>query len=52
MGRDTFYSVVERFNSSSVRVRKKVNARFLELAVGVNLFGKICRHYVIRKYPA
>ncbi|HPC95659.1 MAG TPA: GNAT family N-acetyltransferase [Sedimentisphaerales bacterium] len=51
MGRDTFYSVVEHFNSPAVRVRRKVNARFLELAVGIDLFGKVRRHYIVRRYP-
>jgi len=51
MGRDTFYSVTHRFNSSAVRFKQKLGARFLWLAVGVNLFGKVRWHAVLRRYP-
>ena len=51
MGRDTFYSVTHRFNSSAVRFKQKLGARFLWLAVGINLFGKVRWHAVLRRYP-
>lgn len=51
MGRDTFYSVTHCFNSSAVRFKQKLGARFLWLAVGINLFGKIRRHAILRRYP-
>ncbi|HRS11759.1 MAG TPA: hypothetical protein P5068_11690 [Sedimentisphaerales bacterium] len=51
MGRNTFYSVTHRFNSSAVRFKQKLGARFLWLGVGINLFGKVRWHAVLRRYP-
>lgn len=50
MGRNTFYSVTHRFNSSAVRFKQKLGARFLSLAVGIDLFSRVKRHYVLRHY--
>ena len=50
MGRDTFYSVTQRFNSPAVRFKKKLGAQFVFLALGVNLFTRVLRHRVIRRY--
>jgi GNAT superfamily N-acetyltransferase len=50
MGRDTFYSVTERFNAPAVRFKQKLGAKFLWLGVGIDLFGKLQRHYILRRY--
>jgi GNAT superfamily N-acetyltransferase len=50
MGRDTFYSVTERFNAPSVRFKQKLGAKFLWLGVGIDLFGKFQRHFILRRY--
>jgi GNAT superfamily N-acetyltransferase len=52
MGRDTFYSVTERSNTSAVRFKQKLGAKFLWLGVGIDLFGKLQRHYILRRYDA
>ena len=50
MGRDTFYSVTERFNAPAVRFKQKLGAKFLWLGVGIDLFGKLQRHFILRRY--
>ena len=48
MGKDTFYSITECFNSPSKRFKSKLGARFLWMGIGLNLKGKFRKHLVIK----
>jgi hypothetical protein len=50
IGRDIFYSATQSFNSSALRLKEKLGGRLLWLAVGIDLFGKVQRHYILRRY--
>lgn len=50
MGRDTLYSISEYFNSSAVKFKKKLNARFLGIYLFITLFKKWKWHFKIREY--
>jgi ribosomal protein S18 acetylase RimI-like enzyme len=52
MGRNTFYSITECFNSSSIAFKRKIGSKFLWLGVGIQLFGKVRRHWILRQYEA
>jgi GNAT superfamily N-acetyltransferase len=52
MGRDKLYSGSDRFNAPAVRFKQKMGVKFLWLGVGIKLFGKVRRHYIIRRYNA
>lgn len=41
MGRNTCYSISEFFNTPSIKFKKKLNARFLELRLEIKLFNKL-----------
>jgi hypothetical protein len=41
MGYDTFYSISEYFNTSSIKFKQKLGAEFLKLIISVTLFNKI-----------
>ena len=50
LGRDTCYSVTESFNTPSIKVKEKLNAKFVFLGLYVNLFKKYRKRWILRKY--
>ena len=50
LGRDTCYSITESFNTSSIRVKEKLNAQFIFLGLYVNLFKKYRKRWVLKRY--
>jgi hypothetical protein len=51
MGRDTFYSITEFFNSASFRFKQKLDAKAVFLGVYIALFGKWYQSlWVVRRY--
>lgn len=50
MGKETFYSISEVFNSPSVRFKTGLKARFLSLWVDVGLFGRYRRVWKVRDF--
>lgn len=49
-GRDTFYSISEYLNASTIKFKKKLNARHLELYLHIDFFGKCRRTFKLRTY--
>jgi hypothetical protein len=49
-GKDTFYSVSEYLNYSTIKFKKKLNARNLKLILYIELFKKFRRSYTLREY--
>jgi hypothetical protein len=49
-GRDTFYSISEYLNASTIKFKKKLNARHLELFFHIDFFGKFNRTIKLRTY--
>lgn len=50
MGKDTFYSVTEYFNTSSMKYKKKLNAKKLKLCLYLKLFNKYEWNFTLRTY--
>ncbi|MCK5707823.1 MAG: hypothetical protein KAI43_09225 [Candidatus Aureabacteria bacterium] len=50
MGRDTFYSVTEYFNSASMKFKQKLKAKPLKLIFYIELFRKLRWSFTIKKY--
>jgi hypothetical protein len=50
MGKETFYSISEAFNSPSIRFKMSLKARFLSLWVDVGLFGRCRRVWKVRDF--
>lgn len=50
MGRDTFYSVTEYFNTASLRFKAKLNARVIFLALYVEIFKRYRFRWILRRY--
>lgn len=50
MGKDTFYSISEYFNYSTLKFKKKLNARNLKLILYIELFKKVRRSFTLREY--
>ena len=50
IGRDTFYSISDYFNSSSIKFKKKLNAKFIRLVFYISLFGKFRHSFTMKKY--
>lgn len=50
MGKDTFFSVTEYFNTSAVRYKIKLNAEKLKLNIYLKLFKKFQWHFTLRTY--
>jgi hypothetical protein len=49
-GKDTFYSVSEYLNYSTIKFKKKLNARNLKLILYIELFKKFRRSFTLREY--
>ena len=49
-GRNRLYSISEYVNTSAIKLKKKLNARHLELAVFINFFNLRQFHFLLRKY--
>jgi hypothetical protein len=49
-GRDRLYSITAYFNQSSLRFKKKLGARHLNLKMYIGLFNKLEWNFVIKKY--
>ena len=50
LGKDTFFSVTEYFNTSAVRYKMKLNAKKLKLNIFLKLFKKYQWHFTLRTY--
>jgi GNAT superfamily N-acetyltransferase len=50
MGRDRFYSYSSFFNASSIKFKKRLNARFLKLGLYIELFKKYHWNISMRHY--
>ncbi len=50
LGKDTFYSVSEYFNYSTLKFKKKLNAKNLKLILYIELFKKFRRSITLRKF--
>ena len=50
MGKDTFYSVTECFNTPAIRYKKKLNAKKQRLCLYLKLFNKYKWHFTLRTY--
>jgi hypothetical protein len=50
MGRDTFYSATEHFNTASFRFKAKLNARVIFLALYVEIFNRYRIRWILRRY--
>ncbi|MFC1709610.1 GNAT family N-acetyltransferase [Candidatus Omnitrophota bacterium] len=50
MGRDTFYSITDFFNTSAKKFKKKINAKILNFGLGIELFRKFRWIFIIKKY--
>ena len=40
MGRDTYYSITECFNTPSIKFKEKLNAQYVLMGLYINLFNK------------
>lgn len=50
MGRDSYFSMTEYFNKSSIKFKKKLNSKHLKLFIYIKIF-RICQcTFLIRKY--
>jgi hypothetical protein len=52
MGRDSFYSYTDYFNTASRRFKNKLGAIDESLGVHVSLFGRLSRTFTLRRYSA
>lgn len=52
MGKKNIFSVTQITNSSAIKFKNKVNAKFLWLGVYINFFNKINRTYIIKKFSS
>ncbi|NIO28554.1 MAG: GNAT family N-acetyltransferase [Candidatus Latescibacteria bacterium] len=50
MGRSSFYSMSEVFNTPAIKFKRKLNANFVKLCVYIHLFKRFHWNWVIRKY--
>ncbi|MCP5007387.1 MAG: hypothetical protein GY941_26130 [Planctomycetes bacterium] len=50
IGRNTFYSVSELFNSPSIRFKEKLKARVRWLAVDITVFNKYHWHKILKRF--
>ncbi len=50
MGRDTTFSITAYFNKSSIRFKKKLNAKHLKLYMYVGLFKKYHWNFLLKEY--
>lgn len=50
MGRDVSYSITAYFNKSSIRFKKKLNAKHLKLYMYVGLFKKYHWNFLLKEY--
>ena len=50
MGRDTCYSITEYFNTPSFKFKQKLQARVIFKGLYVNLFKKVQKRWVLRRY--
>ena len=50
MGRDTFYSITEYFNTPSFRFKQKLNAKVVFLGLYVEFFRKYRNRWVLKRY--
>jgi len=50
-GRTVFYSISDAFNRPAVRFKKKLGARFLELNLYIEFFGKVHWKRTLKKHP-
>lgn len=50
LGRDRVYSVSAYFNRSTIKFKKKLNAKHTKLFLYVILFGKYHSHFLLRTY--
>ncbi|MDP2653357.1 MAG: GNAT family N-acetyltransferase [Candidatus Omnitrophota bacterium] len=50
LGRDTCYSVTVCYNTPSIKFKQKLNAQFVFLGLYVNLFKKIRKRWVLKRY--
>lgn len=50
MGVDSFYSITEAFNTPSIRIKEKLNARFVFLGLYVRLFRKRRKTWILKRY--
>lgn len=49
-GKDTFYSVSEYFNYSTIKFKGKLNAKHLKLILYIEFFKRFRRSFILRKY--
>lgn len=49
-GIDSFYSITEAFNTPSIRIKQKLNARFVFLGLYVRLFRKRKKTWILKRY--
>ena len=50
LGRDTFYSISEYFNSATLKFKRKLNAKNLKLILNIELFKKFHWNITLRTY--
>ena len=50
MGVDSFYSITEAFNTPSIRIKQKLNAKFVFLGLYVRLFRKRKKTWILKWY--
>ena len=50
LGKDTFYSISEYFNYSTIKFKNKLKAKHLKLILYIELFKKFHRSITLRKY--
>jgi len=50
MGRDTYYSISDCFNTPTIKFKDKLNAQFILKGLYINLFRKFERRWVLKKY--
>jgi hypothetical protein len=50
MGRDSLYSITTYFNTSSMKFKKKLDAKKLNLSISIKLFKKFHWHFLIKEY--
>ncbi|MFC1603516.1 GNAT family N-acetyltransferase [Planctomycetota bacterium] len=50
MGYDTCYSISDYFNTPSIKFKKKLNAKFLNMSLYVNLFKKFSWNWKLKEY--
>ncbi len=50
MGRDTYYSITECFNTPSIKFKEKLNAQYVLMGLYINLFNKYKKRWILKKY--